>query len=104
MAHTIVVYVRDGQIRRIATNGDLDLKCIVVYADVPKADRGQPWVKDIVWPSSQDRQTVLIEGVTVESDLPEVEAVVHLYDEIRSNVLNLLRPAAQDAPKTPTSD
>lgn len=97
MVQNLVIYVQGGQVRRAMADFDDGINCLIVYADVPTADQGQPWVREIEWPA-RDRQEVLLEGIAVERSPDEVGAVVRAYAASRVRVRELLRDADSPAP------
>lgn len=101
MAQNLVIYVQGGQVRRAIADFQVGTDCLIVYADIPTADLGQPWVREIVWPTG-DRQEVLLEGVAVEHRPDEVAAVVRANEASRVRVRELLRDA--DSPDSGGAD
>lgn len=97
MAQNLVIYVQGGQVRRAMADFEADMNCLVVYADVPTADQGQPWVREIEWPA-RDRQEVLIEGIAVERSPDEVRAVIQANEASRARVRELLQEADSPTP------
>lgn len=92
MAQNLVIYVQGGQVRRVMADFEAGMNCLIVYADVPTADRGQPWVREIEWPS-RNYQKVLLEGIAVEHSPDEVRAVVRANEASGVQVRELLRDA-----------
>lgn len=86
---TLVIFVEGGQVRRLMADFENGIDFLVAYADVPTMDQGQPWVRRIEWPS-KERQTVLIEGLTVEHCPSEVQVIVRTYGESGKQVRALL--------------
>jgi hypothetical protein len=105
MAQNLVIYVQGGQVRRVMADFEAGMNCLLVYTDVPAADQGQPWVREIEWPS-RSAQEVLLEGIAVEFSPGEVRAVVQATEETRTQVRELFRdtdtpnPAITDGDET----
>lgn len=103
MAQNLVIYVQGGQVRRIMADFDASMNCLLVYADVPAADQGQPWVREIEWPS-RNCQEVLLEGLVVEHSPDEVRAVVQATEETRVRVRELFRDSDTPSPEVADHD
>lgn len=103
MAQNLVIYVQGGQVRRIMADFEASMNCLLVYADVPTADQGQPWVREIEWPS-RNGQEVLLEGMAVEHSPEEVRAVVKATEETRARVRELFRDADSSSLAGPNHD
>lgn len=101
MAQNLVIYVQGGQVRRATADFEAGINCLIVYADVPAADQGQPWVREIEWPAGERRE-VLIEGIAVEHSPDEVQAVIQASEASRARVRELLRDA--DSPGSEVAD
>ena len=97
MAQNLVIYVQGGQVRRFMADFEASMNCLIVYADVPTADQGQPWVREIEWPA-RDRQEVLLEGIAVEHSPDEVRAVIRANEASRARVRELLQDADSPIP------
>lgn len=97
MAQNLVIYVQGGQVRRVMADSGADITCLIVYADVPMLDQGQPWVREIDW-SAECRQKVLTEGIVVEHSPDEVQAVVRANEASRVQVGELLQDVDPPTP------
>lgn len=103
MAQNLVIYVQGGKVRRVIADFEAGMNCLIVYADVPKADLGQPWVREIEWPA-RNRQKALTEGIVVEHSRAEVRAVVRANEASGVQVRELLRNADSTAPAVSDHD
>lgn len=95
MRKSLVVLLEEGRVKRIISNTPLEIDCLVVYADVPPGDRGQPWVRALTLPSSGEPRDVLVEGMAIDVSPADAAAVVEAGAATRAAVITLL----QDTPE-----
>ncbi len=96
MKKSLVLLIEDGRVKRIMSDAPLDIDCMIVYADVPPGDRGQPWVRALTLPSNGERREVLVDGMALDVSPADVAAVVEASDRMRTQVMTLL----QDTPES----